>query len=247
MVINDFKQDLLNIGNPERVGIVTKYFQAFKGGYGEGDVFIGARVPDVRFVAKKYQNLLDLVDLNVLIKDDIHEVRLGTLFVLSHKYEKTNDFYLKKKVVDFYLNNLIYINNWDLVDSSAYKILGHFVYTNEKINLLTPLLKSNHLWSNRVAVVSCFYAIKNKTFDYPMSVFELMLKHEHHLMHKAIGWMLREIGKRNEKQMMFFVANNFEIIPKQTIRYAIEQLNLEKRKLISKFGKAGVLEILGAL
>ena len=247
MVIDDFKYDIIRFGDAERVDVVAKYFQAYKGGYGEGDVFIGARVPDVRFVAKKYQNLLDLVDLKVLIKDDFHEVRLGTLFVLVYKYEKAKEFYLKKEVIDFYFNSLIYINNWDLVDSTAYKILGHFVYNNEKINLLTPLLKSNHLWSNRVAIVSCFYAIKNNTFDYPMSVFELMLKHEHQLIHKVIGWMLREIGKRDEKQMIFFLAKNFNIIPKQTIRYAIEQLNLEKRKLISKFGKAGVLEILGAL
>jgi len=229
MLLDKIKKDLLQLRNPERAKNLSWFFKTDKGQYGEGDVFLGIQVPIQRKVANRYIDL-SLTDLQELLSSKIHEYRLTALLILVSKYEKA-DSLGKKDIFDFYLKNTENINNWDLVDLSAPRIIGDYVY-NKDISILFKLAKSNNLWERRIAVLSTFYFIRNSDFDAAISIAELLLYDEHDLIHKAVGWLLREIGKRDQEIEEQFVREYCLQMPRTMLRYAIEKFDEKRRNSI---------------
>jgi 3-methyladenine DNA glycosylase AlkD len=225
--MSSLKQALLQLINPERAILANRYFKTGKGEYGEGDIFIGLSNPQVQTLVKEYWKLTDMADVQELINDSIHELRFAGLLVLVIKFSKSSPFQ-QQEIVDFYLKNVQQINNWDLVDCSAYKILGKFLLNKDRI-ILYNLANSGHLWSERIAVVSCLEFIKNGQFSDIFNLSEKFLSHKHDLMHKACGWMLREVGKRDELALEEFLDEHLRKMPRTMLRYAIERMEEGKR------------------
>lgn len=215
--------------NPGKVPILLKFFQVFPGGYGEGDQYMGVTVPDQREVARQFFKEICLEDLSQLIKNPFHEVRLTGLLALVYRYEKTKSETEQRKLVDFYLAHLDFVNNWDLVDSSCYQILGHFYWKKDK-TVFYELADSGHLWRQRVAMISSFYWIKKGEFADALALAEMLKNHPHDLMHKAVGWMLREIGKRDLETEIEFLKKHYQSMPRTALRYAIEKFPEDLRQ-----------------
>ncbi|MCK5473796.1 MAG: DNA alkylation repair protein [Candidatus Aenigmarchaeota archaeon] len=230
-MINRLKQDLQKLANPKKAKILAKFFKTGKGEYGEGDIFLGIKVPEQRKIAKKYPDLA-LGDIKALLESKIHEYRLTSLFILIEKYKKA-DAKDKKIIVDFYLKNTGNINNWDLVDSSAPYILGDYLLEKNRL-ILYGLAKSDNLWEKRIAILSTFAFIRNNDFDDAFNISEILLYDSHALIHKAVGWMLREIGNRNHKKEEEFLNKHYKEMPRTALRYAIEKFDNKKRKFYLK-------------
>jgi 3-methyladenine DNA glycosylase AlkD len=213
--------------NPEKAIILKRFFKTGPGGYGEGDTFLGIIVPVQREISKKYFDL-KLTDLQKLIRSKIHEARLIALFILVHQYKKSAP-ENKKRFVDFYLKNKSYVNNWDLVDSSAHLILGDYLL-DKPVKMLFTLAKSESVWDRRIAVLSSLTFIRKGQFGVTLKLAKLLLSDKHDLMHKGTGWMLREIGNRNEKELEKFLDNYAAVMPRTMLRYAIEKISEKKRK-----------------
>lgn len=205
---------------------LMRFFKTGKGQYGEGDKFLGIKVPVTRALAKKYYKELSLKDIQKLIDNEYHEVRLCGLLMLVLQYEKTDN---KENIVSLYLKNVKNINNWDLVDLSAPKIIGKHVFETKSKEIIFDLANSNHLWSERIAVVSQWYIIRQKDFSMILELSEKFLTHKHDLMHKATGWMLREMGKVDEKPLYDFLDKFYTKMPRTMLRYAIEKLPADKK------------------
>jgi len=221
-------QDLLRVADKKKAAFLPNFFKTGKGEYGEGDVFIGVTVPLMRLVAKRYADL-SLNEIERLLKDTRHEVRLCALFVLVDQF-KRGDVSIRKKIYLFYLAHLNWVNNWDLVDSSAYQIVGEFLIDKDR-KILRNMAKSKHLWTARVAIVSTFAFIRKGQLNDTFEIAEILLEHPHDLLHKATGWMLREAGKRNEVALKRFLDENAMIMPRTMLRYAIEKLDEKERKM----------------
>ncbi|MFC6266793.1 DNA alkylation repair protein [Frigoriflavimonas asaccharolytica] len=230
-MIEEIKEALQMLSIPEKASFYPRFFKTGKGEYGEGDEFIGVTVPDQRKIVKEYFEIITLSDLKKLLSSKIHEHRHCAILMLVAKFEKSND-NEKADFVSFYLNNLIHINSWDLVDSSCYKILGRYFFHLNDDSILENLAKNDNLWQKRMAIVSTMYYIRKDKFDLTKDVVQLNLEHPHDLMHKANGWMLREMGKKNERELLEFLEKNYEKMPRTTLRYAIEKLDNEMRKEI---------------
>lgn len=222
-VLNELK----SLADSEQAVHLRRFFKTGKGQYGEGDVFLGIKVPVTRSVAKKYYNNLSLDDIQKLLANPYHEVRLLALLVMVFKYEKTD---LKNEIFEIYLKNVDFINNWDLVDLSAPKIVGHYIHEHKIYDDIYNLANVDHLWSNRVAVVSQYYSIKRSDFSLILELSEKFLTHEHDLMHKAVGWMLREMGKVDETPLYEFLDEHYKVMPRTMLRYSLEKLSEDKRK-----------------
>ncbi len=223
------KKDLNGFADAEKAAFLPKFFQAFPGGYGEGDRFIGVTVPNQRKIARKYYRELSLKGLELLIRDPLHECRLTAIFILVLKYEKTKREDEREELVKIYLNNLASINNWDLVDSSAYKILGSYLFKKDR-SLLYKLASSGKIWQERIAVISTMYFIRNNDYHDTLKLAEMMFNHEHDLIHKAVGWMLREIGNRHFEVEYDFLKSHYHNMPRTMLRYALEKFCLLLRK-----------------
>lgn len=224
MIVDEIKADLQALGNAEKAKVLMRFFKTNKGEYGEGDAFLGITVPEQRLVAKQYFSTTSLKDIKQLLSFDIHEYRLTSLLMLVLKYEKTKDKEERKDIVSFYLSQTSRINNWDLVDTSCYKILGHYCFHENQEQILFHLASSEDLWEKRIAVVSTMYFIREKSLKI---VPELVLKnmnHPHDLMHKANGWMLREMGKKDESLLIEFLDEHATQLPRTSLRYALEKL-----------------------
>lgn len=213
--------------SPEKAEIYARFFKTGKGQYGEGDKFIGIAVPQSRKIAKQFTHL-NLTKIKKHLSSKIHEERLIALMILVEKFKSSEDVE-KKKIFDFYLKNTTGINNWDLVDLSADKIIGSFLIDKEK-NVLHSLASSQNLWERRIAIVSTFVFIKNNQFEDTLKISESLLNDKHDLIHKAVGWMLREVGKKNTEVLEDFIKKNYPKMPRTTLRYAIEKFPEEKRK-----------------
>jgi len=229
MTITKIKKAITNLASPERAEACRRYFKTAKGEYGYGDVFIGVTVPELRKVAKKFVDL-DLKEIDFLIKNKIHEYRFVALEILVFKYLKGDD-RLKKKIVSYYLKNKKYINNWDLVDTSAPYILGDWLVDKDKAVLL-KLSKSKSLWDKRIAILATFAFIGNNDFEYSFKFATSLMIDKHDLIHKALGWMLREIGKKSERELKDFLEKNYHKMPRTMLRYAIERFDKDYRKMI---------------
>ena len=222
----DVKKELKKLKDDEKAKHLSRFFKTGKGEYGEGDIFWGIRVPDQRKTAKNFINI-ELPSLSDLLQDPVHECRLTALLILIEKYIKKDAD--KEKIKDFYIENIDFINNWDLVDLSAPKIIGNWFYDKER-SFLFELAESGMLWKERIAVISTYYFIKRNDFSDTFSISELLLKHEHDLIHKAVGWMLREAGKINQEEEEKFLKKHYKEMPRTMLRYSIERFEEEKRQ-----------------
>ncbi len=220
-------------GNTQKAQSSQRFFRTGPGEYAAGDKFLGLTVPNQRLIAKKFHNLT-LTELSKTIKSPFHEIRLTSLLILVNKYTKAipaQNLQDLETIVEFYLNHTTYINNWDLVDSSADKILGHWIFTHPTDQkILKQLSQSPSLWERRIAMVSCFYFIHQKSFQVPLQIAEKLLSDRHDLIHKAVGWMLREIGKRHLETLDKFLLKHYSQLPRTTLRYAIEKHSPNHRR-----------------
>lgn len=214
---------------PGKAAFFPKFFQAFPGGYGEGDQFLGVTVPDQRKIAKEFFREIQLDELSELIQNPYHEVRLTALIALVYRYEKTKSESGQHELVDFFLHHLDWVNNWDLVDTSSHPILGHYFFEREK-SLFYHLAGSHDLWRQRVAMISSYYWIRNGNFSDALELAEILKNHPHDLMHKAVGWMLREVGNRDLEAEMEFLKKHYRTMSRTALRYAIEKFSEDLRQ-----------------
>jgi 3-methyladenine DNA glycosylase AlkD len=227
LMLNQIKKELLRLGDSERAKQLSNYFKIGKGQYGEGDVFLGISVPQQRKVAKRYADL-SMEDLQELLRSEIHEQRFTALLILVSKYRQA-DSTNKKKIFDFYIKNSGYVNNWDLVDLSAPKIVGDYLASRDR-SILFQLARSSSLWERRIAVLATFTFIDKNDFEDAFSIAKLLLFDEKDLIHKAVGWMLREIGKRDQEVLEEFLDEYKSRMPRTMLRYSIEKFSEDKRK-----------------
>lgn len=226
-MLKQLLNDLHELANPEKAKFLAGYFKTGKGEYGEGDIFLGLKVPQTRSVAKKYFKM-PLSDLKPLIKSKIHEERQVLLMILVLKLKKSTEAE-KKQFYEFYLTNTKHINNWDLIDGSAEYIIGSYLEDKNK-DILYKLAKSKNIWERRIAMLSTFHYIKNKKFREALKIADILMKDKHDLIHKAVGWMLREIGNRDIKVEEEFLNKHYKLMPRTMLRYAIEKFTEKKRK-----------------
>lgn len=223
-MLSQLKKELQEFTDEQQAEICQRFFKTGKGEYGEGDIFLGLNVPVQRKIAKKYSGM-PLVKVQELLNSEIHEHRFIALVILIKKYERGN----KENIFQFYLENIKFVNNWDLVDVSSHKIIGDFLQNKDK-KILYELVRSENLWERRIAIISTFAFIKQNEFEDVLAISELLLGDNHDLIHKAVGWMLREVGKREQEILENFLRQHYKNIPRTTLRYAIEKFEEGERK-----------------
>ncbi len=224
--------ELRKLSKPEKIPIYKNFFKTGKGEYGEGEEFIGVTVPDTRKTAINNINT-SFDELVQILKSKVHEDRMCAFLLLVYKYEKAKDEAEKKEIIDFYLEHHLSGNNWDLIDCVADKLLGKWLIDKDK-SILYQYAKSSNLWERRISIISTFYFIKNNQFDDTIKISEILLQDNHDLIHKAVGWMLREIGKRDLKTLESFLSINYKLMPRTMLRYAIEKFPEDKRQAYLK-------------
>lgn len=236
MSLTKLKADLKAASSPEKKLIYQRFFKTAKGQYGEGDVFIGVTVPDSRKVAKKYQDM-KLPQIQKLLMSKIHEERLVALLILVEIFESCSkhtdrDRPCQKDIYDFYIKNTKRINNWDLVDLSASKIVGAHLFDKDR-QVLYTLAESKSLWERRIAIIASFYFIKKGGYKDTLKLSGVLLYDDHDLIHKAVGWMLREVGKKDQKVLEKFLKKHYQYMPRTMLRYSIERFpeNLRQKYL----------------
>jgi len=216
------KEDFEKLADPERAKHSQRYFKTGKGEYGEGDVFLGMTMPQQRTLAKKYVGL-SLDQIQELLDSKIHEYRMVALVILTLQYKKE-----PKEIFDFYLKNTQRINNWDLVDVSSYKIVGDYLLDKDRM-ILYDLAKSSDLWAKRISIISTFRFIQENQFEDSIKIAEILLHDNHDLIHKAVGWMLREVGKKDKAVLEQFLSKYSKEMPRTMLRYSIERFSPEER------------------
>ena len=219
-------RQIKRLASPARAKILSRFFKTGPGDYGEGDKFAGLTVPQTRQLAKKFSELL-FTDLSKLLNSKIHEERLLALLILVGRYEKNES--EQEKIYRFYLQHAKQVNNWDLVDLSADKIVGRHLL-GRSIDPLLKLARSKNLWERRMAVVATFQFIKHGRFQPTLKIVKILLSDEEDLIHKACGWMLREIGKRNRPALENFLKSHILHMSRTTLRYAIEHFKPPQRR-----------------
>lgn len=221
------KRELQAAGTPERALGAARFFKTSKGEYGEGDVFLGITVPDLRRIARRYRGL-SLAEAERLLHAKEHECRLAALLVLVAQYER-GDQALQREILDLYLRNTQYINNWDLVDASCREIVGTHMRTGSR-KLLTKLAKSKSLWERRIAMVATMALVRDGDLDDALRIAEMLLDDKHDLIHKAVGWVLRVVGDEDRAALLGFLRTHYARLPRTALRYAIEHFSPAQRK-----------------
>jgi 3-methyladenine DNA glycosylase AlkD len=224
MKLTDLKKELAAAADPERARSSAWFFKTGKGQYGHGDRFIGLTVPTMRRIAHRYSHLA-LADVEKLLASPIHEHRFVALEILVAQYERENT----RAIFDFYLKHAGFVNNWDLVDTSAPYIVGQHLLTRRR-KVLYRLAKSRNLWERRIAIVSTMALIRAGEIEDTFAISKLLLADDHDLIHKAVGWMLREAGKQSVPALLRFLKQNYDALPRTTLRYAIERFPVTQRK-----------------
>lgn len=230
MTRQQLQRDLLALADPERAANLAWFFKTGKGQYGEGDRFLGIPVPLLRKTALRYRDLA-LTDVARLLASRIHERRAAALEILVAQYERASSDKTRDRIVRFYLAHTAGINNWDLVDASAPYILGDYLKTRPR-DLLSKLAASSNLWERRIAIVSTLTFIKGGEIDETFRIAELLLSDNHDLIHKAVGWALRETGKVSRAALSNFLTKHYARVPRTALRYAIEHFDPKQRKQI---------------
>lgn len=220
-------EELLKLKNEEEAKHLMRFFKTQKGEYGEGDIFLGVRVPQTRKIVKKYFNQTSLRELQEMLNSKYHEIRLCALLMMVELFQKTDN---KKEIVNLYISNVKNINNWDLVDLTAHKIIGEYYLITNDDSIIRDLANSSHLWSERIAIVSQWSILRQGKFDLLIELCEKFLNHKHDLMHKAVGWMLREAGKKDMNILIQFLDKYSKIMPRTALRYSIEKLSIAQRQ-----------------
>ncbi len=224
-MIRKILKEIKESSDPERAKNSLWFFKTGPGQYGEGDKFLGLTMPQQRTIAKKYVNL-PFSDIQKLIDSKYHEHRMVGLIILTYKYPKSEQ---KKEIYEFYIKNYDRINNWDLVDVTAPRIVGAYLLEKNR-KILYDFAKSNHLWKKRISIVSTFAFIDKKDFKDSIKIIEILLNDKHDLIHKACGWALREIGKKEEKVLTNFLDKYHKIMPRTMLRYSLERLSEKQKK-----------------
>ena len=215
------------LADKEQADFLQRFFKTGKGQYGEGDVFWGIRVPETRKVAKEFKQL-PFNELKKVLENSVHEVRLCGLLILVERFKKAKEDE-QKKIVDFYLSQTKYVNNWDLVDLSCHAILGTYLLDKPRA-VLYSLAQSNNMWEQRIAIVSTWAFIRKHDFTETLAISKMLLNHPNDLIHKAMGWMLREVYKRDKDVIFDFLKTHYAQLPRTTLRYAIEKMPEDQRK-----------------
>jgi 3-methyladenine DNA glycosylase AlkD len=216
----DLERDLRRLSNPKQAKVSARFFKTGQGQYGEGDKFLGITVPKIRVIARTYRTI-SLTDIAKLMASPYHEARLCALLILVENFTKTDE-KGRKEIYSFYLKNLKWVNNWDLVDLSAPKIIGSYLLHHPRAPLY-KLVKSNNIWERRVAIVATYEFIRHNDFIDTIKISAMLLRDKHDLIHKAVGWMLREVGKRDSLILEDFLRRYYKIMPRTMLRYAIEK------------------------
>ncbi|MFA7252874.1 MAG: DNA alkylation repair protein [Candidatus Paceibacterota bacterium] len=232
-MLENLVKDLDRVANPAKAKILARFFKTGPGEYGEGDIFLGITVPVQREIAKKYLDL-DFSDLQKLLNNQYHEYRLVALLILVEKYKKGTE-KEKKEIFNLYLKNAKAkrINNWDLVDLSAPTIVGDYLFARDK-RILYTLAKSRKLWERRIAILATYSFIKQKKYSDILKLSKILISDSEDLIHKATGWMLREMGKKDKKVLENFLHQFADRMPRTMLRYAIEKFNpIERQKYLN--------------
>lgn len=232
MSLSDLKKELKSQRNSDQAKILQRFFKTGKGEYGEGDIFYGIKVPVTRKIANKFVDL-SFNELKILLASKVHEERLAAGLIMVEKFNNADE-KEREKIFRFFLRNRKGINNWDLVDLTAPKIMGTFLLKNRDRKILFDLAKSENLWDRRIAIISTLAFIKKNQFDETLNISRLLLNDKHDLIHKAVGWMLREIGKINLNVETEFLLKHYKEMPRTMLRYAIEKFPERKRKQFLK-------------
>lgn len=223
----DIRKRLKSLSNSGQAEISRRFFKTGPGEYGEGDVFVGIKVPVLRKLAQEFADLA-LQETRTLLISRIHEERLLALLILVRMFDRGDDF-IRREIYDLYLKNTAYVNNWDLVDLSAPSIVGTYLADKSRAPLYR-LAKSKNLWERRIAIISTFHFIKKGEFAETLKIAEILLFDRHDLIHKAVGWMLREIGKRHPQTEEKFLNRYYQKMPRTMLRYAIEKFPQMQRQ-----------------
>jgi len=230
-VVAEIQKKLAKLADPRRAIASQRFFKTGPGEYGEGDIFRGIRVPVLRRLSREYQ-AITLPEAEQLLRSSFHEDRLLALLLWVRLYSR-GDRLMRRKIYSLYLKNARFINNWDLVDSSAEHVVGAFLWDKDRERLY-QLAKSKNLWERRIAIIATFHFIKRGEFDETLKLAQKLLSDGEDLIHKAVGWMLREVGKRDQETQERFLKENYRQMPRVTLRYAIERFPNEKRQLYLK-------------
>jgi len=227
MTYQEIIDHLHSLANPEIAEHSQRFFKTAEGKYGFGDKFLGIRVPVIRQAIKKFKTT-SLSVAEKLLKSEYHEVRLYALLLLVFRFSKSS-VDEQDEIYHLYLSNTQYVNNWDLVDSSAHHIVGAYLKNKDR-SVLYDLSKSNLLWDRRIAIISTFCFIKENQFGDTLHISEQLLSDQEDLIHKAVGWMLREVGKRDLAIEVVFLKAHYQKMPRTMLRYAIEKFSKEERQ-----------------
>jgi len=227
MKAKDLKNELRNLADFEKANILQRFFKTGKGDYGEGDIFLGIIVPNTRKVAKKFIDL-PLSEIKIILYSKVHEERLCALLLLVEKFSKADE-KEKKEVFNFYIKNSKQANNWDLVDLSAPRIVGRYLLDKKDRKILYKFAKSKNLWKKRISILSTYTFIKKGQYKDTFKIAEILMNDKHDLIHKAVGWMLREVGKMSLKDEEIFLKKYYKKMPRTMLRYAIEKFPEDKR------------------
>lgn len=231
MIAKEIRTRLQKLGDDQNARLLQRFFKTGPGQYGEGDIFLGIRVPVLRKLANQYKGLSEAEILS-LLRSPFHEGRLFALLVLVRSFSKADEF-AKKQIYSLYLDNTKCINNWDLVDISAPPIVGAFLMDKSK-SPLYRLAKSTGLWERRIAIMATFHFIRHHQFSVTLKISKLLLSDKEDLIHKAVGWMLREVGNRDMESEEDFLREHYKRMPRTLLRYAIEKFPENKRRLYLK-------------
>jgi len=215
-------RELNSLKNPTKAKDLSWFFKTGPGQYGAGDKFLGIVVPLQRQLVRLYWDVINLTEIQILLKSPYHEFRLIALLILVRQYQ-TGDDKTKKNIYNFYLKNLKYVNNWDLVDLSARDIIGAYCFEHQNYSILTKLSQSTNLWKKRISLVSTHFLIKKDIFSPTLAISRALLTDPHDLIHKALGWMLREVGNRSLPTLIDFLDTYAVNLPRTALRYAIEK------------------------
>lgn len=227
----EIQECLRELADPVRAEHSKGFFKTGPGEYGEGDVFLGLKVPDMRKVARRFRDL-PLADVRRLLRSPVHEYRLTALFMLVGLFERADE-RGRKRIYDLYLKHTRYVNNWDLVDGSAHQIVGGYLLDKDR-GILLELAQSANLWERRIAIIATYHFIKHDDFASTVTIAEQLVADKEDLIHKAVGWMLREVGNRDRAAEERFLAKHYHDMPRTMLRYAIERFPERRRQAYLK-------------
>lgn len=229
--MNRLLSEMLSRADFTKAGEISRFFKTGKGEYGEGDKFLGIKIPAIRVVVKKHWRETGLANLEECLDSEYHEVRFAALLTLIEIFSHAKkDAGLQTQCIDFYLNHTDKVNNWDLVDFSCYKLLGVWLLDKDRTILYELARNGKTIWEQRIGIVSTMTFIRVGQLDDTFAIAELLLHHPHDLIHKAVGWLLREAGKRDEARLTSFLHEHYATMPRTMLRYAIEKFTEDKRQ-----------------